>query len=88
MEFSLMDISRLKFWKKKPEKRYAWIPWQSSRSDTKATYLAGNLSQLRRCMALYRDLAVSTPLIAMKDGKPLDRHYLLDVIKKTCKIYV
>ena len=76
----------LNFWKKKTEKRQVWYPWAAAISSQKSTYLSGDLPQVSRCLQIYKNLVLATPLVAVdrKTGKETN-HYLLDVIQQPAK---
>lgn len=75
----------LKLFKRKKEKRQIWIPWSSAISSQKSKYLSGDLPSVARCLQLYKNLMLATPLICTdKQGKEVD-HPLLQVIKKPAR---
>ena len=75
----------LNFFKK--EKRNTWIPWSSAISSKKGKYLSGNLPSVARCLQLYKNLALITPLIAIdrKTGEEVKDHNLLRVLEAPAK---
>ena len=72
----------LNFWKKSEKRNQRWIDWSSAISSQKSKYLSGDLPSVARCLQLYRNLLLSTPLVCIdrKTGEETD-HYLLGVIQ-------
>ena len=58
-----------------------WIPWALATTDQHPRRQSGNLAVVRRCLALYRDLILSAPLVCEKGGERVN-HPLLDIFEK------
>ena len=72
------------FLKKEKRQKSYWFPF-TSQVDSNPQRQSGNLSQIKRCLGLYKDVLMSCPLVAKKDGKELESHWLLDLLEKPCK---
>ena len=69
-------------WFRKPEKRNVWYPWSSVISSQKSKYLSGDLPQVARCLQLYRNLILATPLVAVdRETDKEVKHPLLKVFE-------
>ena len=73
----------LNLFKRKKETRQVWIPWSSAISSQKSKYLSGDLPSVARCLQLYKNLLLSTPLICLdkKTNKEIPDHPLLKVLQ-------
>ena len=74
-----------KFLKKifKTEKR-GWIPLEISQTDSFPRTQSGNLPQVKRCLQLYRDLMLSSPIIAENSQGEQVEDQLIEVLESPC----
>ena len=59
-----------------------WIPWDKGQVDSLPRQQSGNLSQLKRALALYRDTLLACPLIAKNDKGDEITHPLIDLLNR------
>ena len=76
-----------KFFEKRGVKLKGWIPWSAGQVDSHPRTQSGNLSQLKRAMTMYRDLALACPLVARDAEDNETDHYLLHLLQKPCPWY-
>ena len=72
----------MKFLKNLLEKRGTWIPWATATQDSFPRRESGNLPAVKRCLQMFRDLAVACPLVVEKSGKQIEDHWLHSLLDR------